>query len=178
MSLSRNMLPLMSQYKQLEKNQKFTFKGMFQSRDAKRLISNFFALSVLQGVNYILPIITLTYLIRVLGAKYFGLLSFANATVVYLEIISNFGFNLTATREISIYRNDKKSVTEIFSAVMIIKFLLLIACLVLLCILVFIFEKFSHNWEIYFFTFGTVVGQVLFPVWFFQGMERKKYYLS
>jgi PST family polysaccharide transporter len=58
---------------------------------------------------------------------------------------------------------------------MIIKFTLMIVSFILLCILVFSFNKFKTNYEVYFLTFGMVVGQVLFPQWFFQGMERMKY---
>ena len=147
----------------------------FQKEEYKRLLSNFISLAILQGVNYILPLITFPYLVRVIGVEKYGLLAFAIAVIVYFNILTDYGFNLTATREVSIYRDNKEKLNEIFSSVMIIKVILMTVSFLLLLILIFSFNKFKEHYAVFLLTFGTVVGQVMFPQWFFQGMEKMKY---
>lgn len=148
---------------------------LVSTEEGKRWISNVLFLFLLQGANYILPLLTIPYLVRVLGPDYFGLLAFATATIGYLVLITDYGFNLSATQQVSIHRTESNKLNEIFSSVIIIKLIMMLVCLLLLTLMVFSFDRFSRDWEVYFFTFGMVIGNVLFPSWFYQGVERMGY---
>jgi len=145
------------------------------STTLKRLGDNFISLVVLQGINYLVPLIVFPYLVRVLGIDGFGLYSFIFAIIMYGVMLSDYGFDLSATRLISLHSNNKTKTNEIFSTVMIIKFGISVLYLLILTLLVLSIDKFSQNAYMYFIGFGFVIGQVLFPIWFFQGIEKMRY---
>ena len=82
---------------------------------------------------------------------------------------------LTGTRMISQNRNDQKRLSEIFSSIIIIKIIIFIISTILLLVIIFSIEKFSQDWMVYLISFGIVLGSVLSPLWFFQGIEQMKY---
>jgi PST family polysaccharide transporter len=139
-----------------------------------RVASNFVALSIVQASNYLVPVIILPYLFRVLGDSRYGLVELARAVSVYFLTLTDYGFSLSATREVAVHREDPQEVSEIFSAVMLLRFLLVIASLVTLVALVLGIPKLRADWPIYLLAFGHVIGQWLLPAWLFQGMERMK----
>lgn len=151
------------------------FKTIVNTENKKTILSNFLSLSTLQMFNYILPLITLPYIIRVVGIDYFGIIAFALAIVTYFQIIVNYGFNLTATRDISKNKESIDKISEIFSVVMIVKTVLFILSTIVFIALILFIDKFQKNWEIYLYTFLMIPGQLLFPMWFFQGIEKMKY---
>ena len=57
----------------------------------KSLFSNFAALSIIQGANFVLPVIVMPFVIRRIGADRFGVVSVAQAFVVPMGVVSTDG---------------------------------------------------------------------------------------
>ena len=149
--------------------------SVFANKEKKIVAYNFLSLVILQGANYILPLLILQYLVRVLGAEKFGLVMFAQSFAVFLTVFVDFGFNISGTREISLARNDKVKKGQIFLAITSIKLVLTFIAFSLLYIIVNAFTRFSIDAEVYLLSFGAVIGHALFPMWFFQGIEKMKF---
>lgn len=141
----------------------------------KTLIQNFSYLSALQIFNLILPLITYPYLIRVLGKETYGLVIFAQAIIGYLLIMVSFGFNISATKEVSINREDKEKLSEIISSVIIIKIGLFLIALGILSALIFFIPQVHDYKFLFFLTLWICLYDVIFPIWYFQGIEKMKY---
>lgn len=148
------------------------------AEESKIVLANVVSLSTLTAIAFILPIIILPYLFRILGPDKFGLIAFASAFIQYFMILTDYGFSVSATKEISLYRHDHKQVCSIFSSVLCVKLVMTLVCFVILCIMVSTIPKFKNDWLIYAISFGAVIGNALFPIWLFQGMEKMRYIAS
>jgi PST family polysaccharide transporter len=113
--------------------------------------------------------------VRVLGPAKYGLINFAAAFIAYFNLISDYGFSLSGTKEISIIRDDKEKLSKTFSIILTIKLLLSIFSFLVFISIVYFIPFFKNNWEVYVLSYGFVIGGVLFPSWFYQGMEQMKY---
>lgn len=147
-------------------------KNMRVRTRKKTIIGNALSLFSVQFANYLLPLITFPYLVHVLGVEKFGLLSFVFSLIQYFVIITDYGFNYTATRQVSIYRDNKDKLSSIFWTVMIIKLCLLIVSLAFLMGIIYWIPKFNSDRALYLISATALIGGVLFPVWYFQGTER------
>jgi len=145
------------------------------SNSKVRVIKNIVSLLVLQGTNYIFPLVTIPYLLGTIGIEYFGLISFATAIITYFLMISDYGFNLSATQKIAIYRNNSSRINQIFSSILIIKLIIVSTGFLILLTLLNIIPRLEQDKLVYIYTYGIVVGQSMVPLWLFQGMESMKY---
>lgn len=139
-----------------------------------RLWENFTALGIVQVTNFILPLIVIPYVIKVIGAEGFGIVSIAQVIMMFLSNVADYGFNLTATREISLSKGDTVTISRVFFNVV---FTRLAICCVLFGLLLAVFAA-VPQWQpytrLYLLSFVTVPAQCLLMHWLFQGMERMK----
>lgn len=147
-------------------------KNIVYNSEHKVLFKNTFSLSLLQFANYILPLITIPYVVRVIGPEKFGLISFAQAFTTYFMLVVNYGFDLSATREISANRNDRDALLRIYSNVLFSKVFLFTLCTTVFILLIMFIPSFKENFIVFVLSYLIIAGYVLFPTWFFQGMEK------
>ena len=150
-------------------------KSLTSNIDDSLLIKNFIYMALLQGANYLLPLITVPYIARVISPDQFGLVSYSQALITYSTILINYGFDYTSTREIAVNKQDLSFVSAVFSKTLYAKFLIFIVCTAIFIPIILFVPKFSANTDIYLITFLINIGAVLIPSWLFQGMEKLKY---
>lgn len=138
----------------------------------KQIRKNIYALALLQKANYILPFIIIPYLTRVLGPNNFGKISFVQAVINYFLLVTDYGFNMSATQQVAINREDKEKVHKIFWTTTFSKLLLAFISLFALAFLLLLVPQMREDGLLYIIAFSIVLQSIFSPVWFLQGIEK------
>ena len=124
----------------------------------------------LQGLNYLVPLLVWPYLMVVLGAEGFGEIGFALALCQFMMLVVDFGFNLTATKQVALAA-DKQEVSRITADTMGAKLCLLTGA-VLVVAAVLCIPRFAIYRVVTWVMFPMVAGHVFTMQWLFQGLNR------
>ena len=128
----------------------------------------------MQGVNYLVPLVTLPYLTRVLGGYQYGVLSTALVFAQYTILIITFGFHLSATKKISEHQNDIIYISNIYWLTILSKIILFVISFFISLVIIQSVSQYHSILLIYLLCLPQIIGEVFFPAWLFQGVEKIK----
>jgi PST family polysaccharide transporter len=133
---------------------------------------NLARLHVLQALALLVPILLQLWLARALGPFAYGRSIFVGAVTAYFVLLCDFGFGWSATRLVAVHRNDPRRCSEVVSTTLAAKATLFVLGLAILAALVSLVGEFRKEASLLFASYAGVLGAVLSPAWYFQGVER------
>ncbi len=81
---------------------------MMAKSDNKVLVKNTIMMYLMSIAKIVIPLISLPYLVRVLSVDCYGSVSFVKSVTAYMQIIIDFGFMLSATKDLVLHLKEKR----------------------------------------------------------------------
>lgn len=134
-------------------------------------LKNYVSLNILQGLNMIVPLISYPLIINRVGLNLFGELVLLQTIFGISNIYILFGTNYTSVKEISIYKDNDRILSNVIASTLLIRWFNSLVSLVFILLLNKIFS-FSNNVELVFYSLGFVAFEVFVPTWYYQGFEK------
>lgn len=129
-------------------------------------------LTLSQGANYILPLITIPYISRTIGVENYGLVEYATVTVMYFITLVEYSFDLTGTRKMARIKNNPEKVILLFNSIFFSKLFLFLIATLIFSTLLFAVPSFAQQKALFIAAYLMVSSYVIAQNWFFQGMQK------
>lgn len=139
------------------------------------VFTNLSYLSILQLILLTAPLITYPYLVRILGKEVYGMVLTAQMLVSYASLIIDFGSNSVSAKHVALHRDNKAKLSEIVSSVLCVRLALWVLVFFVYIGVVWLIPSYRAYWMLFVLSYGLTVQELLFPQFFFQGIERMKY---
>lgn len=139
------------------------------------VLKNFTYLSILNGLNIVLPLLAIPYLTNVIGAAHYGVYAYILVLVQNINVVTQYGFQFSATKKISQNRDNHQFLEQYCSNILCARFLIATFCIVLVLSLSHWALDTSDRFFMFLTAIGMIYGDVFIPTWLFQGLEQMKY---
>lgn len=130
----------------------------------------------LRAMEYILSFILVPYLLRVLGPAQYGAIAFMQGIIGYFSLCINYGFSLITPRDIA--QAKESDIPRLFSAyfwAMVFLWLLVSVVFFAGYQLLLLVYPVTLDLPLFFAVYTSVIGLVIFPIWYFQGIQQMRY---
>ena len=144
-------------------------------KNYKNIFHNLSYMTILKIFMLILPLISYPYLIRIVGSENFGIVVYILSITAFFRIFVKFGFEMSAVKNVAQSSGDKQKLSKIVSSVLVLQFIFYIIGFIILNILIQLFTQFSEHQQLLYYSYLLPLCDILFLVWFFQGIEKMKY---
>lgn len=137
---------------------------------------NFLLQGLYQVLSMLLPLITIPYISRILGAEGIGIYSYTYAIVNYFVLFAKMGIHLYGNRTIASVRGDKEKLSQTFWDLFLLHILFSVISLLSYAIYISIaiskYKMISIIQGIY------IISQLIDISWFYFGLEKFKLTVS
>lgn len=140
----------------------------------KEIIENYFFMTILQILNSLFYLLIYPFLIRTLGADSYGLYVFALSIITYFVTFVGYGFDLPAVKVIAQNVNDLKTKSYTISCIFTAKVYLVAISIIIFSLIIITIPFLRLNWIIFVICFIQIISGVLFPQWYFQGVQKMR----
>ncbi len=137
-----------------------------------RVLRNFSGLLAVRGINLVIPVLVLPYILRRIGLEAYGQIAFALAFATFFGAVIQYGFGISAVGRIARARGDDAQVARVFGATFATTLLLTLVCALVYGAIVLAVPAMAAQGMLYFGAFTLVAATALFPHWLFLGLER------
>ena len=132
---------------------------------------NTFWLAIFQLAKMVFPFLILPILTRRLSVETYGNLTFVKTVMNFLQIFLDFGFMLSATKEIAKIKNDPNKIQQIMADTLLARLLLGGIGFLLIVILSFFFPILGHNFLFTITSYLTIFLSIFLFDFLFRGLE-------
>ena len=140
-----------------------------------KVVNNTIMLYIMTIAKLIFPLCTLPYLTRVLSEEAYGFVAYVKSCMTYMQLIVDFGFILSAVKDIVNANGDKRLIGEITGNTFVAKLCLSVVAGLALAIMCMFIEILQLDILFVALSFVTVATTSFLADFLFRGIEKMHY---